>query len=100
MKTACAMLGMSLVVVAQASAADNSKSTTTIMRSPHGTAVITQSGDPSTATTKIERKKGSTTITRKSGGNSSTIIQGGDPRDLPADVMTPEMRQMLDLLGK
>jgi hypothetical protein len=99
MKTAYAMLGVSLVVIAQASAAD-SKSTTTIMRSPHGTAVITQSGDPSTATTKIERKKGSTTITRKSGGNSSTIIQGGDPRDLPADIMTPEMRQMLDLLGK
>jgi hypothetical protein len=99
MKTACAMLGISLVVVAQASAGD-SKSTTTIMRSPHGTAVITQSGDPSTATTKIERKDGSTTITRKSGGNSSTIIQGGDPRNLPADLMTPEMRQLLDLLGK
>jgi hypothetical protein len=99
MKTACAMLGISLVVVAQASA-DDSKSTTTIMRGPNGTAVITQSGDPSTATTKIERKDGSTIITRKSGGNSSTIIQGGDPRDLPADLMTPEMRRLLDLLGK
>jgi len=100
MKTACAMLGISLVVVAQASA-DDSKSTTTIMRGPNGTAVITQSGDPSTATTKIERKDGSTIITRKSGGSSSTIIQGGNlPRDLPADVMTPEMRRLLDLLRK
>jgi hypothetical protein len=99
MKTACAMLGISLVVVAQASA-DDSKSTTTIMRGPNGTAVITQSGDPSTATTKIERKDGSTIITRKSGGSSSTIIQGGDSRNLPADLMTPEMRRLLDLLGK
>jgi hypothetical protein len=97
MKTACAMLGLAFVLASQARAED-AKTTTTITRSPHGTAVITQSGDPATATTTIERKKDSTVITRKSGGNSSTVIQEGDVGDLPDNLMTPEMRRMLQLL--
>jgi hypothetical protein len=96
MKTACAMLGLAFVLASQARAED--KTMTTITRSPHGTAVITQSGDPATATTTIERKKDSTVITRKRGGNSSTVIQGGDVGDLPDNLMTPEMRRMLQLL--
>ena len=93
------MLGITLALVSQASAGD-SKATTTITRSQNGTAVITQSGDPATATTKVEKKGNSTIITRKSGGNSSTIIQGGNTSELPPDLMTPEMRRLLDLLGK
>jgi hypothetical protein len=99
MKTACAMLGLAFVLASQARAED--KTVTTITRSPHGTAVITQSGDPASATTTIERKKDSTVITRKSGGNSSTVIQGGDVGgDLPDNLMTPQMRRMLQLLQK
>jgi hypothetical protein len=96
MKTACAMLGLAFVLASQARAED--KTVTTITRSPHGTAVITQSGDPASATTTIERKKDGTVITRKSGGNSSTVIQGGDVGDLPDNLMTPQMRRMLQLL--
>ena len=92
-----AMTGLALALMSQAHA-DDSK--TTITRSPHGTAVITQSGDPATASTKIERKPGSTTITRKSGGNSTTVIQGTDIGELPADLMTPEMRRLMQLLQK
>lgn len=95
MRTACAMLGLAFALVSQARAED---AKTMITRSPHGTAVITQSGDPATATTTIERKKDSTVITRKSGGNSSTVIQGGDMGDLPDDLMTPQMRRMLQLM--
>jgi hypothetical protein len=96
MKKACAMLGLAFVLASPARAED--KTMTTITRSPHGTAVITQSGDPATATTKIERKKDNTVITRKSGGNSSTVIQGGDVGNLPDDLMTPEMRRLLQLM--
>jgi hypothetical protein len=62
--------------------------------------VITQSGDPSTARTKVEHKGSSTIITRKSGGNSSTIVQGGNIREVSPELMTPDMRRLLDLLEK
>jgi hypothetical protein len=96
------MLGFSFLLASSAAFAADSKTTTTIMRSQNGTATITQSGDPSTATTKVERKGGSTTITRKSGGNSSTIIQGrgGDIGDLPPEVMTPDVRRLLNMMRK
>ena len=97
MKTACAVLGIAFLMASQARA-EEAKPMTTITRTPSGTAVITQSGDPATATTTIVRKKDSTIITRRGGGNSSTVIQGGDMTDLPDDVMTPQMRQMLKLL--
>jgi hypothetical protein len=96
------MLGFSFLLASSAAFAADGKTTTTIMRSQNGTAVITQSGDPSTATTKVERKGGSTTITRKSGGNTSTIIQGqgGDIGDLPPELMTPDLHRLLDMLRK
>ena len=91
--------GISLALLAQAGAEDG-KSNTLIERGPHGTAVITQSGGPTTATTKIERKPHTTTITRKNGGNSTTIIQGTDTGDLPSDLMTPNMRRLWERMQK
>jgi hypothetical protein len=97
---ASAMLGFSFLLASSAAFSAEDKMTTTITRSQNGTSVITQSGDPSRATTKVERKGGSTTITRKSGGNSSTVIQGGDIGDLPPEMMTPDLRRLLDMLRK
>jgi len=90
---------LALLLLSQAQADEHH---TTVLRSQHGTAVITQSGDPAKATTKIERKPGSTTITRKSGGNSSTVIQGSGAElgALPPEVMTPEMRRLFELMPK
>ena len=89
------MIGIALAAISQAHAEDGK---TTILRSRHGTTVITQSGDPATASVHVERKPGSTTITRKSGGNSTTIIQGTEPIDPDEMPMTPAMRRMLDLM--
>jgi hypothetical protein len=99
---ASAMLGFSFLLASSAAFSADDKMTTTITRSQNGTSVITQSGDPSRATTKVERKGGSTTITRKSGGNTSTVIQGqgGDIDDLPPEMMTPELRRLLDMMRK
>ena len=96
MKKVYLMLPMTLALIAQAQANDDNS---TIVRSPHGTAIITQSGDPAAASTKIEREPGRTIITRKSGGNSTTVIQGGTAGDLPADI-SPEMRRLLKMLGQ
>ena len=68
--TRTCMLGFSFLLASSAAFAADDTMSTTIMRSQNGTAVITQSGDPKAATTKVERKGTSTTITRKSGGNT------------------------------
>ena len=59
-------------------------SSTTIVRTPNGVAIITQSGDPAAAEITIERSPGRTTVYRRSGGNTSIVTQSdGSPNDGP-----------------
>ena len=76
------------------------KMVTTTVRNGTSISSVSQSGDPATATKRVEKRPGYTRIEQHSGGNHSVVIQSTDPADLgqvPGLERLP--KELRDLLG-
>ena len=76
------------------------KMVTTTVRNGTSVSSVRQSGDPATASKRVEKRPGYTRIEQHSGGNHSVVIQSTDPADLgqvPGLERLP--KELRDLLG-